>query len=73
MPRKRSIDKQRLVSKKLDVPDFTDVELWGDGTAENRGRAFECRDPKRRKAGNDVRDMKVIMLPYGFGKLIGSD
>jgi len=69
MNRKRKT-KRRKLDKRYKRRDFTDAELWGDGTLENPGRAFLCRDPKRENRSQPT-SCKLLMRPFGYGKLLG--
>jgi hypothetical protein len=72
--------KRKLAKHRMHLPtghpsqtrDPTELEIWGDGTAENPGLAFLNRDPKRGPNG-EVKECKLRMLPFGRGKLLGAE
>jgi hypothetical protein len=58
--------------------DPTELEIWGCGPCPEYpdglvGRAFLCRDPQRRVNQDLVKQVELKMLPYGRGKLLGSE
>jgi hypothetical protein len=58
--------------------DPTPLEIWGCPPCEEypnglEGLAFQCRDPQRRVNQDRVKDVDLLMLPFGMGKLLGSE
>ena len=58
--------------------DPTELEIWGCPPCPEYphglvGRAFLCRDPQRRVNQDRVKEVDLRMLPFGRGKLLGSE
>ena len=59
--------------------DPTELEIWGCPPCPEyphglEGLAFQCRDPVSRKHKPEtVRQVDLIMLPFGKGKMLGSE
>jgi hypothetical protein len=66
----------RSLERRADDP--TELEIYGCPPCEEypfglEGLAFQCRDPKRRINQDSVKEVELRMLPYGRGKLLGSE
>jgi len=58
--------------------DPTELEIWGCPPCEEHpngldGLAFQCRDPNRQINQAAAKQVQLKMLPYGRGKLLGSE
>jgi hypothetical protein len=76
--RKQKMSEAARRSHERREEDPTELEIWGcdpcpeypDGLV---GRAFLCRDPQRRVNQDRVKNVDLRMLPFGRGKLLGSE
>jgi hypothetical protein len=74
--KKMSEAARRAHERKADDP--TELEIWGCPPCPEyphglEGLAFQCRDPKRRVNQDSVKQVELKMLPFGLGKLLGSE
>ena len=58
--------------------DPTELEIWGCPPCKEypnglEGLAVQCRDPERRVNQDRVKEVDLRMLPFGHGKLLGSE
>jgi hypothetical protein len=71
--RKRTINKSKLHMPKPHkpmTPDPTLEEIWGPGGLAEQER---LKRPEHLREPEPCKDVRLIMRPFGIGKLIGSD
>ena len=76
--RKKKMSEAAIRAHERKEGDPTELEIWGCPPCEEypnglEGLAFQCRDPKRRVNQDSVKQVELKMLPFGRGKLLGSE
>ena len=76
--RKKKMSEAAIRAHERKEGDPTELEIYGCPPCEEypfglEGRAVQCRDSKRRVNQDSVKEVELRMLPFGRGKLLGSE
>ena len=76
--RKKKMSEAAIRAHERKEGDPTPLEIWGCPPCPEypnglEGLAVQCRDPKRQINQASAKQVELKMLPYGRGKLLGSE